>query len=68
MKETLWKNDLNFVKDVGLVLLYVNLITIVIIVSEKKKGGITFVRTFIHCTKEFLNLLQSSLCVYFAAT
>jgi hypothetical protein len=36
MKETLWKNSLNFVKDVLMV--YVNLITIVVIrvVSEKE--------------------------------
>ena len=34
MKETLWKNSLNFVKDVLMV--YVNLSTIVVIVSEKE--------------------------------
>jgi hypothetical protein len=41
MKETLWKNNLNFVKDVPMI--YVSLIIIVVIVSEKKIGGITFV-------------------------
>jgi hypothetical protein len=34
MKTTLWKNNLNFVKDVPMI--YVNFITIVIIVT---KGG-----------------------------
>jgi hypothetical protein len=34
MKETLWINNLNFVKDVPI--LYVNFIIIAIIVSEKK--------------------------------
>jgi hypothetical protein len=45
MKETLWKNNLNFIKDVPMI--YVNIIIIVIIVSEKKIG-ITFVLTLIH--------------------
>jgi hypothetical protein len=39
MKEILWKNKRNFVKDVPKI--YVNLIIIVITVSEKI-GGITF--------------------------
>jgi len=34
MRETLWKNNINFVKDVPVV--YINLIILVIIVSEKK--------------------------------
>jgi hypothetical protein len=34
MKETLWKNNLNLVKDVYI--LYVHFIAILIIVSEKK--------------------------------
>ena len=33
MKQTLWKNNLNFGKDMSMI--YVNLIIIVIIVSEK---------------------------------
>jgi hypothetical protein len=36
MKETLWKNNLNFVKDVYL--LYVHFIKILIIVSEGKNA------------------------------
>ena len=45
--ETLWKNNLNFVKDVPMI--YVNFIITVIIVSEgeKKKGDVTFVPTFV---------------------
>jgi hypothetical protein len=38
-KETLWKNSLNFLKDVPMIC--VNLI--VIVVSEKKIGGVSFV-------------------------
>jgi hypothetical protein len=34
MKETLWKNNLNFVNDV--LVTYINLIVIVVIVSEKQ--------------------------------
>jgi len=47
VKETLWKNNLNFVKDVPMI--YVNFIITVIIVSEgeKKKGDVTFVPTFV---------------------
>jgi hypothetical protein len=41
MKKTLWKNKLNFVKDVPTKC--VNFITTVSIVSEEKTGGITFV-------------------------
>jgi hypothetical protein len=50
MEETLWKNNLNFVKDVPTI--YVSFIIIVIIVSEKEIGGITFVppRVHIYCT------------------
>jgi hypothetical protein len=40
MKGTLWKNNLNFVKDVPTIL--VSFIIIVIVVSEEKIG-ITFV-------------------------
>jgi hypothetical protein len=36
-EETLWKNDLKFVKDIPMI--YVNFITIVIIFSEKKYGA-----------------------------
>jgi hypothetical protein len=43
MKETLWKNTFNFVKDVPII--HVNFIVIVIRVSEKKIG-ISFVLTF----------------------
>jgi hypothetical protein len=39
LKETLWKNSTNFVKDVCMI--YINFIIIVVIVSEKKIGGIT---------------------------
>jgi hypothetical protein len=39
MEATLWKNNLNFVKDVPMI--YLNFIIIVIKVSEKKVGGIT---------------------------
>jgi hypothetical protein len=45
MKETLWKNNLNFVKDVPMI--YVNFITILIVVFESKIGGCTLVLTFI---------------------
>jgi hypothetical protein len=41
MKETLSKNNLNFVKDKPMI--YINLIVTVIIVCEKKIGGITFI-------------------------
>jgi hypothetical protein len=40
MKETLWKSNISFIKDVPMI--YVNLIVIVSIVSEKKIGGLTF--------------------------
>jgi hypothetical protein len=41
MKKTLWKNNLDFVKDVPVI--YVSFIIIAIIVSEKKIGDIAFV-------------------------
>jgi len=40
MKEILWTNNVNFVKDVSMI--YVNLITTAIILSGKK-GGLTFI-------------------------
>jgi hypothetical protein len=45
MNETSWENNLNFAKDVPK--MSVNLITIVIVVSEKQIGGITFIPTFV---------------------
>jgi hypothetical protein len=56
-EETLWKNNPNFVKDVLMV--YVSFIIIVIIVSEKKVGGITFVPPLI-CLVFPFSLLQMS--------
>jgi hypothetical protein len=45
MKETLWKNTLNFKKYAPTI--YANFITIVMILSEKKEtGDITSVMTF----------------------
>jgi hypothetical protein len=41
MKQTLWKNNLSFVKDVAMVC--VNLIITVIVVAGKRVGGIIFV-------------------------
>jgi hypothetical protein len=38
IKETLWKNNLNFVKDVPMI--YVNFIEIVFIIAEEKMGGL----------------------------
>ena len=38
--EAVWRNNLNFIKDVPVI--YVNFIILVIIVSEKKIEGITF--------------------------
>jgi len=52
INETLCKNNLNSVKDVPMI--YVNLIIIVIVVSEKRKD-ITFVQRF--CTIGMLSLL-----------
>jgi hypothetical protein len=46
MEKILWKNYLNFVKDVPTI--YVSFIITVIIVSEKKIGGITFVPPVVH--------------------
>lgn len=43
--ETLWKNNLNCVKDVPIV--YAYFIITVNIVSDKKTGRITFVPTFV---------------------
>jgi hypothetical protein len=48
LRYTLWKYA-TCVKDVPTI--YVNFITIVIIVSEKKNRGITFVPPFTHCWK-----------------
>jgi hypothetical protein len=42
---TLWKNNLNFAKEVPM--MYANCIMIVIIVSEKNNSGITFVRPLV---------------------
>jgi len=41
MKETLWENNMNFVKDIPMI--YANFIIIVIVVSEEKIGFLTFV-------------------------
>jgi hypothetical protein len=45
MKEILWKNNLNFVKDMPMI--HLNFITILIVVFESKIGGYTLVLTFI---------------------
>jgi hypothetical protein len=45
IKETLWKNNLNFVKVVPKI--YLNSITILIVVFESKIQGCTLVLTFI---------------------
>jgi len=45
MKETLWKNNLNCVKDVPMI--HLNFITILIVVFDCKIGGLTLVLTFI---------------------
>jgi hypothetical protein len=45
MKETLWKNNLYFVKDVPMI--HLNFITILIVVFESKIGGFILVLTFI---------------------
>jgi hypothetical protein len=51
MKEILWKNNVNFVKDVTMT--YANFFLIVIIVSEKKVGGIIFVQSLLFFIKLF---------------
>jgi len=51
MKEVSWKNKMKFVKDVPMV--RVNVIIIVLVVPEKRKG-ITFVQR--SCTIELLSL------------
>jgi hypothetical protein len=43
MREILWQNNLNFVKDIPQSNIRVEFIIIVIIVSEEKTGGVTFV-------------------------
>jgi uncharacterized membrane-anchored protein YitT (DUF2179 family) len=45
MKENLWKNNINFVKDINTK--YINFNIPVIIVSDKKIGNIIFITTFI---------------------
>jgi hypothetical protein len=45
MKETLWKNHFNFVKDMHMI--YVHFIIVVIIISKKKIGGITYALSLI---------------------
>jgi hypothetical protein len=51
----LWINNLNFIKDVPMI--YVNFIILVIIVYEKKIGGITFVPSLVN-TKCFLDVCE----------
>jgi len=41
IKQNLWQSNLNFVKDVPIV--HVSIVTIVLMVSEKKVSGFTFV-------------------------
>jgi len=54
MKETLWKNNLNFVNYVSMI--YVDFIIIVIVISETKIGGINFAPPLILMTvKTVLN-------------
>ena len=60
MKEILWKNNLNFVKDVPMI--YLNFITILIVVFESKIGSCTLVLTFmlmINCVVATPSLLFS---------
>jgi len=45
MKETQWKNNLNFVKDAPMIC--VNLMIIAIIVSDRKIESITFILSLI---------------------
>lgn len=45
LKETLWKYSTNFVKDVCMI--YINFVIIVVIVSEKKIGGLTLLLPFV---------------------
>jgi hypothetical protein len=49
-KETLWKNNLNFVKDVSII--YVNFITTVLTVTEKKKETLLLCHPLIHTGTE----------------
>jgi len=54
MKETLWKNNLNFVNYVSMI--HVNFIIIVFVILDTKIGGITFVLPHILMTvKTVLN-------------
>ena len=45
MNETLWKNNVNFVKDLGLPNIYVNLI--INVVSRNKIVVVNFAQTFV---------------------
>jgi hypothetical protein len=46
MKETLWKNNLNFAKDIPM--MCAHCIITVIVVSEENVGGITCVLLLVH--------------------
>ena len=56
MKQTLWKNHLYFAKDVPMA--YVNTVTIVLTVSDKKKKGTTFVPPLIQTPSRFPLVVQ----------
>ena len=45
MMETLWKTNINFVKDITMKYIYFNIT--VFIVSDEKIGNISFIPTFI---------------------
>jgi hypothetical protein len=59
MKETLWKNNLNFVKDTSMI--YVNFIIIVITASEKGNRRHYFRTTPHTCLKLMAGTVQAQL-------
>jgi hypothetical protein len=65
MRDTLWKNNFNFVKHIPM--MYVNFLIIVVIVSEKKIGVITFILSLVQYThfyqRFFLQFMKCCSCV-----
>jgi hypothetical protein len=54
MKKTLWKNNLNNIKDAPMI--KVNFTIAIIILPEKKRGGITFVLLLIHMFMYYIRM------------
>jgi len=61
IKETLWKNNLNFVKDVPMI--YVNFIKIVVIIAEENmRDLLSYCHSYVFVLSEVGSLVTVYIC------